>query len=536
MFDDYKKKEEMNSSEMEHYEYERDDQRNSGKFPYEPQDHKKKKHSSARNTGIAAAVALVFGVVAGAGLQLTGNLANRVDAAQTSESGSQIEAAGTVNEKKATGSEDVLQNVSQEETTADSGDAQDEIQTAETMEESEERGSADTSGNTVADVAENSMPFMVAITNQSVEQVEDYFSRQTYQQEVESTGSGVIFDENEDELLIVTNNHVVEGAESLSVLFSVDLGEENQDDAIVEGLIKGTDSSHDLAVVAVKLEDIPEEVKSQIRIASIGDSSEVRLGEQVVAIGNALGYGQSVTSGYVSALNREVTVDGVTNYMIQTDAAINAGNSGGALLNMNGELIGINSVKASATGVEGMGYAIPSDTIKPILENLKNMTTRTKVSDSEEQGFMGITPYDVSDEAKELYNVPTGAYVYSVEEGSAADEAGLKRGDIITKIDGVTISSREELFDRMEYYRAGETITLTVQSVENGSNSYQEKEVTLTLGTRPDSESSTTQSSGSDSTSGRGRSDSGSDGSDSSDGEEDGSVSPFSQMFPDLFN
>lgn len=520
---------ETDHPEMRHYEYEKEDLQESSKHPYEPQDHKKKKMSSTRLTGIAAAMALIFGVAAGAGFQITGNLANRAEAAATvqadqgseAEAPSQIAAAGTVNDKKAADTDSMLQNVSQEEIPA-ADDGQNEIQTAEIVESTE---SADTSGNTVADVAENSMPFMVAITNEGVEEVIDYFSRRTYQQSFESTGSGVIFGENEEELLIATNNHVVEGAETLTVCFSVELDEEHKDDAFVEGLIKGTDSSHDLAVVAVKLDDIPDEVKSQIRIASIGDSSKVRLGEQVVAIGNALGYGQSVTSGYVSALNREVTVDGVTNYMIQTDAAINAGNSGGALLNMNGELIGINSVKASATGVEGMGYAIPTETFKPILDELKNMTTRTKVTDEEEKGFMGITPVDVSDEAKELYNVPAGAFIYSVEEGSAADEAGLVKGDIITKIDGVTISSRSELFDRMEYYRAGETITLTIQTTEGNSTGYQEKEVTLTLGKRE-----TTTDTGSQSQSQGYGQNGGSDDTDDDD------VNPFSQMFPDLFN
>ena len=276
-------------------------------------------------------------------------------------------------------------------------------------------------------------------------------------------------------------------------------------------------------------------MKSQIRIASIGDSTKVKLGEQVVAIGNALGYGQSITSGYVSALNREITVEGVTNSMIQTDAAINAGNSGGALLNMNGEVIGINSAKASASGVEGMGYAIPTEDVKPILDNLKNVTTRTKVTDSEDQGFMGITPYDISDEAKQLYGVPAGAYVYEVQKGSAAEEAGIVTGDIITKIDGVTISSRSELFDRMEYYRAGEEVTLTVES-KNDNGAYEEKEVTLTLGSRNEAvaNQNSQNNGGIDNGNGNNGNNGGNDNG-NNDGNSD-SVSPFSQMFPDLFN
>lgn len=535
MFDNNKNHDEFheetntqNEQEIGHYEYHKE-------APKQPQDHKKKKMSSAKCTGIAAAVALMVGVIAGAGLQMSGNMANRVEAASQS-SGSQIEQAGTVNDKKSGNSGDFV-NVSQEETetSSETETAADEVQTAETVSDAD--GSA-ASGNTVADVAENSMPFMVAITTTGVEEVQSYFSGQTYDQQFEGAGTGVIFDENEDELLVVTNNHVIENADTLSVCFSADLDDDQKDDAVVEGLVKGTDSSHDIAVVAVKLADIPDDVKSQIRIASIGDSTKVKLGEQVVAIGNALGYGQSVTSGYVSALNREITVEGVTNSMIQTDAAINAGNSGGALLNMNGEVIGINSAKASASGVEGMGYAIPTEDVKPILDNLKNVTTRTKVTDSEDQGFMGITPYDISDEAKQLYGVPAGAYVYEVQKGSAAEEAGIVTGDIITKIDGVTISSRSELFDRMEYYRAGEEVTLTVE-FKNDNGAYEEKEVTLTLGSRNEAvanqNSQNSQNNGGIDNGNGNNGNNGGNGNGNNDGNSD-SVSPFSQMFPDLFN
>lgn len=542
MFDENNNMDDQNK-EMNHYEYEKNE-------PKMPQDHKRKR-SKANATGIVAAAALAIGVIAGAGISLTGNLAGGVEASETeAKSEAVIAAAGTVNENKAAESEGVLTTVSETETEAASETAVEteaetaaaetettvgDIATATTVETS---APEDTTGNTVANVAANCMPCMVAITNQTVEQVQDYFSGKTYEQEATSTGSGVIVGQNDEELLILTNNHVVENSQSLSVLFSVDV--EDDDDAVVEGLIKGTDSTYDLAVVAVKLENIPDEVKSQIRVASIGDSTQLKLGEQVVAIGNALGYGQSVTSGYVSALNRQVTVDDVTNYMIQTDAAINEGNSGGALLNMNGELVGINSVKAYATGVEGMGYAIPSETFLPILEQLSTITTRTKVGDDEVKGFLGVTPMDVSDEAKEIYNLPSGAVIYNVQDGSAADEAGLKKGDIITKIDGVSINSSNELFDRMEYYRAGETIVITVQSQAEGSISYEEKEVTVTLGARETdtTASSSTQSQGGDSSSsdGAANGENGGNGGSDNGNSGNGSVSPFSEMFPDLFN
>ena len=270
----------------------------------------------------------------------------------------------------------------------------------------------------------------------------------------------------------------------------------------------------------MKLEDIPESVKSQIKVIELGDSDQLKVGQQVVAIGNALGYGQSVTVGYVSALDREVTVDDVTNNLIQTDAAINFGNSGGALLNTSGQLIGINSVKAAAEGVEGMGYAIPINTANPILSDLMNRTTRTKV-DEDKKGYMGVTLADVSDEAKEVYNMPSGAFVYSVEEGSAAEQAGFKKGDIITKFDGITISSRDDMLDRMNYYEAGETVDVVLSSANNGE--YQERTVSITLGAATDAESSSESESQSQQESG---------GQSQEPGGE-GSVTPFQDLFPE---
>ena len=247
----------------------------------------------------------------------------------------------------------------------------------------------------VSEIAENAMPSIVAITNKGVEEVQSMFFGTTQYQETESAGSGVIIAKTDKELLIATNNHVVDGAEELSVCFTVDT--ENTDDAVVKAQVKGTDSDHDLAVVAVSLSDISEDVKSKLKVAVMGDSDKLKIGNQVIAIGNALGYGQSLTVGYISALNREVTIDNVSNNMIQTDAAINFGNSGGALLDANGNLIGINSAKAADTGVEGMGYAIPINTASPILDELMNRTTRAKVTDSEELGFLGVDARDVSE-------------------------------------------------------------------------------------------------------------------------------------------
>ena len=267
--------------------------------------------------------------------------------------------------------------------------------------------------------------------------------------------------------------------------FTVDV--DDPESSVVQAQVKGTDPDHDLAVVAVNLSDIPADVKEQIKIATLGDSDSLEVGQQAIAIGNALGYGQSLTAGYISALNREVTVDNITNSMIQTDAAINFGNSGGALLNIKGELIGINSVKAAASGVEGMGYAIPINTAKPILDELMNRTTRSKVTE-EEKGYMGISPYDVSAEARQVYNMPSGAFVYEVTEGTPAEKAGIHKGDIIIKVDGVNVASASDLLERMKYYKVGETIDVVVATADNGE--YIERTVTITLGEKPEAASS----------------------------------------------
>ena len=344
----------------------------------------------------------------------------------------------------------------------------------------------------VKEIAQNAMPSIVAITNQSKETIQ--FWGQEYEQDSESTGSGIIVGKSDTELLIATNNHVVQDADQLTVLFSADT--EDEEDKMVTAQVKGTDSSLDLAVVAVKLEDIPDDVMDQIKVIEIGDSDQVKVGDWSIAIGNALGYGQSVTFGIVSALNREVTLatdnGELTQNMIQTDAAINFGNSGGALLDENGRLIGINSAKASSTGVEGMGYAIPINTAKSVIEDLMNQTTRTK-ADADKAGALGVRVTTVSEEARQMYNIPAGAYVYEVTKDGAADQAGIKQGDIITKLDKTTISSMSELLDRIQYYEAGESVDVTVK--RSGDNVYEEQVITVTLQAKDTTDSSSDSSS-----------------------------------------
>ena len=319
------------------------------------------------------------------------------------------------------------------------------------------------------------MPSIVAITNKSVQEVQSYFSMfgrrsSVQEQEVESQGSGIIIGQNEEELLIATNNHVVEDADTLSACFI--------DDQAYEAVVKGTDSDNDLAVIAVKLTDISEDTMSQIKIAQVGDSDSLKVGQQVVAIGNALGYGQSVTTGIVSAVNRQVGDSESENGFIQTDAAINPGNSGGALLNMQGELIGINSAKLASTEVEGMGYAIPVSTASPIIEELMTRTTRAKVSE-DQASAIGISGQTVDSNTSKTYGIPQGVYVAEVNEGSAAEKAGIQVGSIITKFDGTSIESIEDLKNQLTYYAAGETVEMTVKVANNGE--YVEKTVVITL-------------------------------------------------------
>lgn len=323
----------------------------------------------------------------------------------------------------------------------------------------------------VTQVVEAVMPACVSITNNFTQTVQDFWG-QTYSQDETASGSGIIIGENEQELLIVTNNHVVDSTEQLYVQFI--------DGETVEAQVKGTDASADLAVVAVKLDTIANSTKQEICIARMGDSDSLKIGEPAIAIGNALGYGQSVTTGVISALNRKIessnSEEGTS--LIQTDAAINPGNSGGALLNMRGEVIGINSNKIGGSSIEGMGYAIPISTARPIIEDLMERQTRTKYSE-EERGYLGISCINVTSDLSENFSMPQGIFVAQVYSETGAETAGLVRGNIVVAFDGVTVQNQEELTKQMQYYKAGESVEITI--MVNSANGYQQKNVTVTL-------------------------------------------------------
>mgnify|MGYP001406858136 FL=1 len=350
----------------------------------------------------------------------------------------------------------------------------------------------------VSEIASEALPSIVSITTKSVQEVQNYFGMygmygyapQQQEQEVEGSGSGIIVGKNDDELLIATNYHVVEGADTLSVAFT--------DGNAVEASVKGFDEERDLAVVSVSLDDVEDDTMDAISIAKIGSSDDLKVGEQVIAIGNALGYGQSVTTGIVSAKNRRMdsdnntvtdgsddSSDGVN--LIQTDAAINPGNSGGALLNMEGEVVGINSAKLASTEVEGMGYAIAISDVTDILQNLMNETSRDKLDDSE-HGVLGIKGSSVSSEAVQMYGIPAGVFVKEVTEGGAADKAGLKANSVITEFNGKTVSSIDQLIEYLSYYEPDEEVELTVQ-VPHGT-SYKEETVKVTLDENTDADDS----------------------------------------------
>lgn len=350
----------------------------------------------------------------------------------------------------------------------------------------------------VSEIVSEALPSIVSITTKSVQEVQNYFGMygmygyapQQQEQEVEGSGSGIIVGKNDDELLIATNYHVVEGADTLSVAFT--------DGNAVEASVKGFDEERDLAVVSVSLDDVEDDTMDAISIANIGSSDDLKVGEQVVAIGNALGYGQSVTTGIVSAKNRRMdsdnntvtdgsddSSDGVN--LIQTDAAINPGNSGGALLNMEGEVVGINSAKLASTEVEGMGYAIAISDVTDILQNLMNETSRDKLDDSE-HGVLGIKGSSVSSEAVQMYGIPAGVFVKKVTEGGAADKAGLKANSVITEFNGKAVSSTDQLIEYLSYYEPDEEVELTVQ-VPHGT-SYKEETVKVTLDENTDADDS----------------------------------------------
>ena len=361
---------------------------------------------------------------------------------------------------------------------------------------------------TVAGVAQATMSSIVAITSVSVQEIPSFFGYGTRQYQSAGSGSGIIVGENDSELLIATNNHVVSGATTLTVCFAGGdvVGAEEETQAMASGdsitdssdssvdvnnavsaKIKGTDEENDLAVIAVEKSDIPEETMNEIKIAQMGSSDDLVVGEQVVAIGNALGYGQSVTSGWVSALNRTIsTEDGDTSGLIQTDAAINPGNSGGALLHMKGEVIGINAAKYADSQVEGMGYAIPISKAEPILEELMNRETRDKIEDTSKVGYMGIKAADLTTEAIQMYNMPAGAFLTEVTPGGAADKAGIKKGDIVVKLDWQKVSGKNDLVDKLQYYESGETVEVVIARANNGE--YKEETVEVTLGSKPASD------------------------------------------------
>lgn len=336
----------------------------------------------------------------------------------------------------------------------------------------------------VVAVAREAMPSVVTISTMSVEEMRSFFGG-TQEIQVQGAGTGVIVNKNESELLIATNNHVVEGASQLSVGFV--------DQSSVEAQVKGTDVDNDLAVVAVQLSDIPAETLSQLKIATIGDSDELELGQPVVAIGNALGYGQSVTTGVVSALNRDLSLTDesgtaiTSTGLIQTDAAINPGNSGGALLNMAGELIGINEAKTSSSGsggsVDNIGFAIPIDKAEDSLKELMNLPTREKV-DPSEASYLGIEGETITQDITQLYGIPTGVGVVAVEQGSPAEKAGIQQGDVITQFDGRAVANQQQLSDTLQYYKARETVDVTLQRADNGK--YAGQTVSVTLGSAKD--------------------------------------------------
>lgn len=424
-----------------------------------------------KKAGNTITLAVIFGLVAGVVFQAVNAVSDRyfVKDAQTSVGTAEVLSSGTADSSTTAGTDS-------------------------------ESASADAVANEkgpVAGVAQAAMPSVVAITSVSMQEIRSIFG---YGMEYPSTGSGsgIIVGENDDELLIATNNHVVEGATTLSVCFigcdvvNAELETQNYAsgngtldiEGAVSAKIKGTDEDTDLAVIAVQKSDIPEDTMDQIKIAQLGASDELVVGEQVVAIGNALGYGQTVTSGWVSALDRIVQSDSNTyEDLIQTDAAINPGNSGGALLNMQGELIGINCAKIASSSVEGTGYAIPISKAKPILEELMNRKTRDKVADESQAGYLGVKFADLSMEAIQMYNMPAGAFVMDVVSGGAADLAGIQKSDIITKLDGQKISSKADINDKLQYYTAGEEIEIGVARISDGE--YVESTITVTLGSRP---------------------------------------------------
>lgn len=412
-----------------------------GQNPNGNSHHAPKKNSHVKTVALVTAAALLFGVVSGGTMYGVNRAANTLFPYQSSQTSASSETIGQTSQVPAA-------NTS---TTSSNGVVIEDVSA----------------------IVDATLPSVVSITNTQVYQSNTWFGQsQTY--EVPSSGSGIIVGQNDSELLIVTNNHVVSDSEGLTVTFA--------DESTADAAIKGTDSDTDLAVIAVPLDKISADTKSKIKAATLGDSDSLKMGQGVIAIGNALGLGQSVTVGHVSALNREIKVDDTTKTVIQTDAAINPGNSGGALLNSKGEVIGINEAKYADTSVEGIGYAIPISKAKDIIDDLMTRTTKVAVSESE-QGYLGIQLQNIDESMAKMYGMPQGVYVYKIMEDSAAAGSDLHEKDIITKLDGEKISNYADLAKLLTYYKSGDTVTLTVQSLVDGS--YQEREVQVTLKDRP---------------------------------------------------
>ncbi len=422
---------------------------------------KKSKSGTGRKIALAVLLAAVFGVVAGAmflGITKLGqSLLSEETAAVTEEAAN-----------------DPLPDRSTVRPFQNKSDGETDLPSTEKPEEAEPAISKpNTSGASinVEDVVDIAMPSMVSITGTTVEEVRSFFGGQTQQFEAQVAGSGVIIEKTDEAFLIATNEHITNGTESLAVAFC--------DDSVAPGTLVGANANEDLAIISVAVSDLSEETRNAIRVIAIGNSDECRVGQQVVAIGNALGYGQSVSTGIISALNREFQYDNTTHYVMQTDAAINPGNSGGALLNMNGELIGINEAKYAKTEVEGIGYAIPIATAEPILSTLIERDTRESVPE-EERGILGITCISIPEQYVQQ-GYPAGAYVDSVVEGLGAARSGLQEGDIITAVDGYTVASADELVKELGYYKAGDTVELTISRMYNNSDGFGSLNVTVTL-------------------------------------------------------
>ena len=423
-------------------------------IPQEPKKKDKKKKSPFFKKAVAVILlGIFFGVSAGVSLYAV-NKATGMDSVVTDDT--------TKEESTTESSTQSVKDKSQASTKTSTGNSG--IETTDT-------GSVSAVVTDVTQVVDEVMPSVVSITN-TFTSTQNFFG-QDFSSESEASGSGIIVNETDEELLVVTNNHVVESADTLKVQFI--------DGEIAEAKIKGTDSNMDLAVIAVKLSDLKDSTKQAISIAKLGDSASLKVGEPAIAIGNALGYGQSVTTGVISALDRQIEMseDGsTTGKLIQTDAAINPGNSGGALLNVKGEVIGINSNKIGGSSVEGMGYAIPISSAEPIIQELMSKETKDKVS-TEKKGYLGISGINVTSDVAEMYGMPEGVYVNQVYSGTGAENAGIEKGDIITGFDGSTVSSMEDLQGYLEYYEAGASVSITVQRQSAGG--YEEKAVTIVL-------------------------------------------------------